>query len=654
MSDFSIGTNALEAVQRALDVVGNNIANAATEGYHRQRVDLRPSPSLNSGAVVYGTGVYVEDVTRLIDTLLEGELLRQKSSLEYSETELSTLKMVESILGEMSSEEWGLSGAIDKFFNSMKDLSAHPTEATWQNQLVSDADAMAGRFRAVGEYLATLQAEIRLEVENVVGSINSLIQQIADANDSIERVEVVGGTANSMRDNRDMLITKLAKLVRVETIQRDYGVVDVSINGMPLVMGASTTNMEVGYDDQGQLGISPVGANNYLTGIDGGKLGGLLSLKNSLVAGISDEMDTLAGAIISQINQLHIQGVGSAGSFSSLTAWTMAGEDLVDFDPPISDGSIFIRVTNTSTGEVTRNEVQIDVSADTLASVATDISTITGLNASVTASQLNILADANYTFDFLPSVLSSPTATSFSGGAPPTVGVSGIYEGTTNQTFTFTVSGTGSVGNGNLALSVTDGGGIPVATLNIGLGYAAGDILDVGNGIRLTLGTGDLVGGDTFEIDAYGDTDTSDFLSAVGINTFFSGSAADDIAVCTQIIQMPSRIATVLGAERTDNANVLRMAAVGEQTITALGSLTCGGYYRKVVTDLGQQISSRQIRQDSMEATLQNLMNHQSEMSGVDVNEEAAQLLMFEQMFQSIARYLTTIRTTINSVMEIL
>ncbi len=653
MTNFAIGTGALEAVQKALDVVGNNIANAGTEGYHRQRIDMRPAPSMKSGTIVYGTGVVVEDVTRMIDRLLEEELLRQQSLLEYSDTELSMLKMVESVLGELSSEEGGLSKAIDSFFNSMKDLSAHPKDAIWQNQVINDADAMAGQFRTVGEYLTTLETQIHLEAENVVESINSLTAQIADVNDNIERVEVLGGTANSMRDDRDMLVTKLAELVSVETTERKYGVVDISISGMPVVMGSSITEMEVGYDDNGKLGISAVGANNYMTSLTGGRLGGLLSLENSLIDDVRDEMDTLASTIIQEINQLHVQGVGSAGSFTALTGWTMASETLSDFDPAISDGSIFIRVTNTSTGAVTRNEVAIDVSADTMASVAADISAITGLTASVTASQLNILADANYTFDFLPSVLSSPTASSLTGTSPPTVTVSGIYDGTTNQTLTFTVSGTDSVGNGNLQLSVTDGGGASVAVLDVGSGYAAGDLLELGNGIKITLGTGDLANGDTFEIDVYGDTDTSDFLSAVGINTFFSGNAADDIAVVPVMANAPSRIAAILGADMTDNANALRMADIGEQTFTALGSLTCGDYYRKAVTDLGQLISVKQTRQDSMESTLQNLMNHRSEMSGVDINEEAAQLMIFEQMFQSIAKYLMTVKTTMDTVMAI-
>ena len=654
MSNYHIGIGALDAVQKALDVVGNNIANAATEGYHKQRIDLRPAPSMKAGTIVFGTGVKVADVTRLVDRLMEEELLRQRSLLEHSDTEVSILKTIESVLGEMSTEAGGLNAAMDAFFNALQDLSAHPRDPVYQHQVVNEADSMAGQFRTVGEYLTALETEIGMEADNVADAINSLSSQIAQLNDDIERVEVLGGTANSMRDERDQLITDLGKKVRVETIQRDFGVVDVSISGMPLIMGSSTVSMTAGYDDSGDLGLAATGSSNYLTQIDGGRMGGLLSLRNDLIDDLHDDLDSLAAAIIDQINQLHVQGVGSSGSFTSLSGRTMTSEALSDWGSSVADGSFFVRLTNMNTGTVSRHEIQIDASADTLTTVAADLSAISGLSASVTASKLNILADTNYQFDFLPSVLSSPTASNLTGSSPPTVGVSGIYTGSSNQTLTFTVSGTGSVGNGTLQLSVTDGDGDALATLGVGSGYAAGDELAVGNGVKITLSRGDLVSGDTFEVDVYGDTDTSGFLSAAGLNTLFSGSHAEDIAVCTDMVQSPSRVAAALGSDMTDNTNASRMAELRSQTLTALGSLTCGDYYRQVITDLGQQVSLKQMRQDNIEAVVQNLSDHQSDMSGVDINEEAAQLLVFEQMFQSIAKYLSTVRGTMAQVMEII
>jgi flagellar hook-associated protein 1 FlgK len=653
MSDYSIGLSGLIAAQKALDVIGNNIANAATEGYHRQRIELSPSVSVREGSLIFGRGVDVESVVRMIDGLLEQEILRQQSSLSQVDREVVTLQTVESVLGELSTEDGGLNAAIDKFFTSLADLSAHPGDVIWQNQLVSDAEAMAGQFRALGDFLTRLETQIRLETENVVDSINTLAGQIADLNSRIQGVEVGGGSANNLRDERDKLISDMAELVGVETQNRPYGVVDVIVAGIPVVMGAFTVELEGGLDENAKLGISIKDAATYYTDITGGKIGGLLSLKNELVSGVHDDLNSLASAIIQQINQYHVQGVGSEGAFTELTGWRMTSENLSDFGSSVRDGTIYIRVTNTSTGAVTRNAIAIDASADSLTSIAADISAITGLSASVVSSKLQISADSNYTFDFLPGVLPTPTASGLTG-SPPTVSVSGIYTGTANDTFTFTVSGTGSVGNGTLQLVVTDGDGGGVATLDVGSGYAAGDKLDVGNGIKIALSTGSLNDGETFEVDAYADTDTSGVLAAVGLNTFFFGGGAGDIAVCSDVAAAPGRIAASLGPDMTDNTNALRMLAVKDEAIGDLGSLTCGEFYRRVAAGVGQDVSLRQMRQDNLQQLVQNLSSRQSDISGVDINEEAAQLLVFEQMFQAMAKYISTIRSSVSSIMEII
>ncbi|UCF43631.1 MAG: flagellar hook-associated protein FlgK [Planctomycetota bacterium] len=652
MDSFSVGLSGLDAAKKGLDIVGNNIANAATPGYHRQRVELSPAYMSEIGGILLGGGVVYEGVTRLIDSFLEGEILRQQSSLGQVSQELATLRSIESSFGELSTGS-GLSKAIDEFFNAVQDLSAHPGELIWQSQAISAAEAMATQFRTSGEFLTTLESQIILEAGNTVGRINILLGEIAELNFKIKTLQIAGGEGNNLQDQRDQYITELSKLIGVQTVDREYGVVDVTIGGLPGVTGNTAMELEVGLNEAGELGVTVAGSYNYRTDLQGGQLGGLLSLKNELVYEIHEDLDDLASAIIQQINQYHVQGVGSAGSFTELTGWAMQDEDLADFDPPVVDGKIYIRVVNTSTGEITRNEVDVDVSTDTLTTLATKITAITGLSASVASSQLRIQADTNYEFDFLPAVLPEPTNSTLTG-APPTISVSGIYTGTKNQTFTYTVIGTGSVGNGTLQLEVENGDGEVVTTLNVGAGYAAGDSLDIGNGIKISLSTGDLNDSETFEVDAFGSTDTSGVLAAVGLNTFFSGDSALDMAVCSEISAEPGRVATALGADMTDNANALRMAGLEEQAISTLDGLAPGEFYRQLVTNLGQTVSVKQLQGDNVEVIIQNLAEQQGELSGVDINDEAAQMLVFEQMFQAMAKYLNTVHTAIQSIMDIM
>lgn len=656
MQNFCIGISGINAAQKAIDIIGNNIANAATEGYHRQRVELAPAYMTQIGSLLLGGGVNLSDVKRMIDNLLEREILNRQSSLSQVAQECTALRTVESAFGELGTDG-GLSTVIDHFFNALQDLTAHPTEIVWQSQAVTVADTLAGQFRTLADFLLDLEDQVTLEAQTIIERINTLTSQIADLNNNIERMEVGGTRTNNLRDQRDQCIAKLAELVGIETIVRDHGVVDVSVAGIPIVAGAFGAELEVGFDESGEMGISLKDAYCYVTDVQGGKLGGLISLQNDLLSDIHDDLDNLASTLIQKVNQYHVQGVGADGSFTQLTGWIMPSEDLADFDPPVTDGKFYIRRTDTSTGQITRHEINVNASTDTLTTIAAAISAINGLSASSGGSKLSITADAGYEFDFLPAVLPLPTASTLTGGSPPSISVSGIYNGTANDTFVFTVSGAGgAVGNGNLQLEVRDNGGAGsvIATLNIGDGYAAGDLLDLGNGIKISVGTGDFGAGDNFEVDVFASSDTAGFLAAAGLNTFFSGSSARDIAVRSDISSSPGRIATALGADLTDNANAVRLAGLKDENLSALNAMTPGEFYRRMVTDLGQDLSIRQMRRDNIQVIVQNLANHRSELSGVNINDEAAQMLIFEQMFQAMAKYLNTVHSSLQSIMEIL
>ncbi|HUS71974.1 MAG TPA: flagellar hook-associated protein FlgK [Sedimentisphaerales bacterium] len=658
MDSFSIGLSGFEAAQKALDTIGNNIANAATEGYHRQRINLTPAYSSQVGSLQVGGGVDVAGVTRMVDRFLEQELLRQQSSLGQVSQEFSKLRTVESAFGELSASG-GLSTVIDDFFNALQDLSAHPAEIIYQNQAVTKAETLAYRFRALGEFLTTLETNIRLEAENTVEQINLLIDRIAELNGDIGKIEITGGQANNLCDQRDQSITELSELINIETQNREYGVVDVSAAGIPVVTSTSASGFEVGLNEDGELGISIAGMTDYNIIVEGGELGGLLSLRNTLVSDVHDDLNDLASGIIQQINQYHVQGAGSEGSFSQLTGWANTSGDLSDFST-VSAGYVYIRVINTSSEAVVRTAIPVSqgASSDTLTEIASYItSNVANVTASVNSSnQLSMTAVTGYKFDFLPYVLSAPTASTLTGASPPTISVSGIYTGTANDTFRFTVSGAGSVGNGTLTLEVKDdsGAGDVIATLNIGSGYDASP-LDIGNGIKISLSTGgDFGAGDNFDVDAFADTDTSELLSAVGINTFFSGSSASDMAVCSDISATPRRIATSLGADMTDNANALRMAGLKDVALSSLNSMTPGEFYRRLVSNTGQEISIRQIREDNIELIIQNFANQKSEISDVDINEEAAQMLVFEQMYHAMAKYMSVVQSTISNLMDIM
>ena len=658
MQSFEIGLSGLDAAQKALNTIGNNLANAATEGYHRETVQLAPARPTSDGRLSWGTGVDVQSVTRSIDTLVEAEILGQNGVSGQNAEELSVLQNIESTFGDLTSDS-SLSHSIDEFFNALQDLSAHPSESTYQRQFITAAQSMANQFKTIGASLDDMSKRVDLQVDEAVTQVNALAAEIATLNEKIQNSEIGGSVANNLRDLRDQQISKLSQLVAVQTRQQDHGMVNVTAGGIALVIGADVTELETGQVNADTLGIGTVGSSTHKT-LEGGKLGGLLSVKNDILTGIQDQLDTLAGTLVHQFNAYHVQGIGSAGSFSDLTGWNVDNTSPLE-DLGVTDGTLNIRVTNTGTGQVQRVQIAVDASADTLEDIATRISavtlqdsTTTPLNASVLSGRLHIGADSGYQFDFLPAPLPEPDSTHFAVSADaPSIAVSGIFTGAENDTLTFTVSGSGSVGNGDLSITVTNQEHDPITVLNVGSGYMAGKTLDLGNGIKISLGVGDLSAGDTFTVKALADTDMSGLLAAVGVNAFFSGSGAEDMAVLSGFDDSPGRVATALGSDHADNTNVKHMTSLQDKALDDLGGLTIGNYYNTLVTTIGQDITTTQGRQDNVEAMLQNLKTRQSDASGVDVNDQAAQILMYEQMYQAMGKFINSVQTSMDTLMSL-
>jgi flagellar hook-associated protein 1 len=650
--DYSIAVSGLGAAYAGMDTIGNNIANASTEGYHCQRIELAASQS-GTGEKIAGGGVDVTGITRMIDTLLEREILSQRSTKAGVEQELSTLSTVESSFGEFSDES-GLNVAIDNFFGALESLAANPADSTCRNEVLSTAGTMTSQIRQLSSMLTSLKTQVSLQIQQSVESINGLTRQIAELNGKIQMTENTGTNANNLLDQRDQLIGQLSELAGVETVQRPDGVVDVAIGGFTVVSGSTPLSLAAGQNDDGTLGVAGEGSQDYSLHISDGQLGGLLNLRNVLLPEINEQLNSLAREIINQVNQCHSQALGTAGSFTELSGLPIADGNLADLG--VTDGSVYVRITNTSTGEVSRHKVDVTASGatpDTLASIAAKFDAISGISASVVSSKLYISSDLGYTFDFIPAALSEPTETDFAEASPPSVSISGLYQGTDNNELTFTVAGTGAVGNGTLRVNVTNSDGDAVATFNIGSGYAAGDPIDLSNGLTISLSMGDLQDGDTFTADVFANTDTAGLLSATGMNTFFTGSSAGDIRVSDAVNNEPKRIATALGSELTDNTAALNMARIRDQGIDRLSGMTLSEYYQRTVTDLGQKVALGKSKESNTKSILQSLEDQQSQVSGVDVNDQAAQLLVYQQMYQASAKFLSSLQTAVEALMNV-
>lgn len=677
MGGLEIGITGLRTAQNSLDIIGNNIANAATQGYHRQEAEIRPNPDLYTNGIYLGQGADVDYVKRNINWLLDQEINSRASDLSQLERELQSLRSVESAFGELMTG--GLSTAMDDFYNALHELSEEPTLVAYQSEVVSTAKTLANQFRSIGQVVSDLEDRTYGEAQEAVDDINEMTTQIADMNKEIYRSIIRGETPNNLMDRRDQAIAELSEIVKVTTFQREYGVVDVSLSDIPLVVSFLSTELEAGLVPNGDyhdLGVRISDTNaDFKTNITGGRLGGLFNLRNDILRDVTGRLDTVAKNLIDNINENHVQGIGTSGSFQSLTGWYMDTLNLDEMVPPVQNGLLNIRVTDDS-GNVRRGSVAINITGTTLNDVATDITNmsvdfgggaIQPLLASVAGGKLEISlkpAYADYKFDFLPGVLQDPTSSALTTGpggeAVPTVEMSGVYSGSSDNTYTFTVAGSagGYIGTGDLTLQVSDLSG-PVKTISIGSGYELGSRIEVAEGIYVTLKTngsepGYVNIGEDFTVEAVTTSDTSGLLKSVGLNTFFKGASATTIDITEDVESTLGLLAVALGGDGSDNNNVLRMSALGDEAMTDLDGLSQKQYYTRLATDVGSQIATTELKQENTFGIWRSLSDQRDDTSGVDVNDEAAKMLMYERMYQSMAKYMKTVNQALNELMGIL
>jgi flagellar hook-associated protein FlgK len=650
MSNLSIGLSGLIVAQRAIEIAGTNIANASTEGYHRQTPVISPvSMDITYGPVIGGAEITA--VRRAMDGLLEREILRNQPLQGQLTQELMTLQAVESSLGQLGSQ--GLTAALTQFFGDMRELAAQPQSSAQLQQTVWSAEALAEQFHNLGSFLTESANSLKTEAQDVVSQVNQLTGRIADLNEQILAAVNRGGSANLLADQRDQLVRELSEIIPIQTNSlAQTGSRDIMAWGAPLVTGAHATELTLGMNSAGKLGVSMKDSSLVETNVSGGRLGALIGLRNNVITQLSDQLDTLANQVITSVNRLHVQGVGSSGAFEELTSGPVGSGVLSDSLPQVEAGSFWVRVTKTATGEVSRYEIYLDPAEDTLADVAARLYDVDHLTALVADSRLKIKADDGYTFDFRPGVEAQPTSSNLTGTAAPTI--SGNYSGSENTTYTFTIQGTGQVGiTDGLALKVYSGGEL-VNTLSIGSGYAAGQRLAVADGVYVALSLGTLTDGQQFTVEALAQSDSTGFLAAAGINTLFAGSSALTMSVSEEVLADATLLAVSASPGGSDNLNALAMANLEDRKQAALGQLTPAEHLQFFISSIGQRVALAKSRQESSSQIIQQLENQRNGVSGVDINEEAAKLMMLERLFQACSKVINSQDQTLEYLMDMM
>lgn len=317
-STLSIGTSALLTAQGGLTTTSNNISNVNTEGYSRQRIEQSTRIPEYNGNQYFGTGVQIDDVRRLFDGFLADQVRQFTAQEEQFDTFTTYAKQVEDLL---ASDSLSLANGLESFFDSVQAVADDPTSISARQVMLTEADTLANRFNTIDTQLDSFNSQVNLNLQNNVNDVNALIRGIADLNVAIiEAQGSTGASPNDLLDKRDQLINDLSELVSVKTVEQSNGSMNVFIGtGQPVVVGSSTNQLSTIFDPNDSsrllvaLGPNQIDISDQVTG---GKLGGLLKVRNDVIDVTRAEIDTLAASLIETFNSQHRTGLtldGAAG-----------------------------------------------------------------------------------------------------------------------------------------------------------------------------------------------------------------------------------------------------------------------------------------------------------------------------------------------------
>ena len=465
--------NTLQAMQIGLHVVGNNIANANTPGYIRERVIYAPAPVQTIGTLTLGTGVKIAGIVQGIDRFVEGRLRDAGSDRASAEVQEKVYRDLELTLGELSDVD--ISTALSKFFSSIDELTTTPENVAIRNLVIADGVTLTQRINTVERRVRTIHQDFNSRVKNISTEINTLTEQIRKLNLQIVTTEGGGSTgsdAGALRSQRNLALKQLAEITNITVNEQPTGTVNVSVNGEFLVFEGTRREVTTALINENGLTRTEIRFvdNESPMVVSGGELQGIYKSRDSIVIGFLDGLDKFVSTLAFEFNKIYSQGEGQVG-FTSLTSVERVNDpDAVlnaaglDFTP-VSGHFTFkvgIKGSDPTDGQTNEYDIFIDLNGldgdTTLTSLASTLNAINGVSAHVSINnELVITADsADVEFSFAGDTSGLLAAlgvnTFFTGSSARTLGVNQVLRTDVTAAKKFAASASGIGDNADNAL----------------------------------------------------------------------------------------------------------------------------------------------------------------------------------------------------------
>ncbi len=393
-SSIQMTGNTLRANEIALQVVGQNIANANTPGYLREEINLAPAPTQKVGGLLLGTGVQVDSITQIVDKFLQLRLQGAMSDQASAETLKQTYAQLESIIGAL--DNTSINGSMTAFFNSISQIMNQPEDASVRNQAMQQGVALTQNINDIASRVETLRKDLNDQVFTMSDNINSLVEDIRALNVKISETEggmISKSDAVGLRDQRYNDLEKLAQLIDIQSIEQLDGTISVYSGGSYLVAEGSARKVGVVLDSDRGLVVANIHFADSDAPIDtsSGQLHGLLSSRDDVLGGFLDQLNGFAGTLAYEFNKVYSGGQGLKG-FTTLTS-AFAVDDA---EKPLNDaglkftpqnGSFQVLVRNKQTGLTETTDVSVSLNIPghetTLEDVVDQLNAISGIHAEI-------------------------------------------------------------------------------------------------------------------------------------------------------------------------------------------------------------------------------------------------------------------------------
>jgi flagellar hook-associated protein 1 len=620
---FGIDLSALQAFQQAIAVTSNNVANANTPGYDEETIQLLAAPPQSTGGALIGAGVMVGGVTRAYNQAAANQLNSSQSSLGQLTALQNYTSQIDNAFGTTAG---GLSTALQTYYNGWSTVANDPTSAAARQALLGDAQALAGNLNTTSTQLNNLNSDVNARITSDVQQINSIGASIASLNQQII-VSSAGGAQppNELLDQRDQLVSSLSQLVGATTTSNNNGSLNVFVgNGQALVLDGVTTTLTTvpNQFNASQLEISTSSSNggSISNDITSGDLGGLLAARTQVINPALNQLGQIATALSQSANTQQNSGLDLNGNL---------GANLFSVGPPLATASSLntdgttASVSITNVGALTADNYLLKYNAGAYS--LTD--TTTGANVPLTGAGT---AASPLSADGLSIVLSATPAAGDQFLIQPTVQAAGsLAVVLTNPS---SIAAAGAI--------LTSAADTNAGTATIG----AGTVQNAANPNLLNTTTITFLTPTTYSVNGAGS-----FAYTSGANITLNGWQ-------TQISGTPAAgdVFTIQSNAGGTGDNTNALANANQQTLGVLsnGTTSLSGAVGALISGVGsqaQQVNSAQTAATAVNTQAQSTVQS---VSGVNLDQEAANLLQWQQAYQASAQALTIANSLFTSLLD--